>query len=866
MKRLRALSVAHAMILLSVWGVLAVLAYSGTQVRTDLIRRAQLTLDEELIAIAGQVGALTHEFQKERGASTGFLASDGESFKETLRVQYALGDTSATALRTALAALQERDLPAMLRTRMAAVEDQLATLPDLRASVQARTITPDEVIAAYTQLNRYAIAMLPRIGQTISYSEAAQAVQRHAILMTAKDVAGLERAMGAKGFAQAAQTGGAFPTVTFSRFDALIAEQDALLTAHASLATAGMLEQLDLFLASPATSNVGRYRDIVRSHDPREVGAVDPEDWFAAITAKIDLIKGIEDSSVTEIELQMDHALAAVALDMRKALWQMGLISTLLFGLSSFLVSMTTGSLRRTAQDVDRLANGDLDTPIAQADQRDLAAVTRALESYRKETLSRRAQEKLQRKLEESAAEGIERVSSSVSEGNFKDRLRVQGLAGPSMVLGTGINEILEVAERVVAEQRARDKCVLDKKTKAAASQAAALDDLHRVVAASANGDFSQRMTCEERSGVWDDVAKGIDNIAEMTEAALSDISTVMAAVAKGNLDARLDGDYRGTFAQIAAATNTSLDQLATAFGHIHSGVHSVGTVAAELHAGTEDLAKRSEDQAQAVFDSAAVTTDLARSVRDNARSLTECRALVSSLSSKTRNGQGIAGEAITSITSIEGASDQMGKIVATIEEIAFQTNLLALNASVEAARAGDAGKGFGVVASEVRALAGRCADASQQIGALIQATVSGVAKGADHVRQTGDVIRDIQLQMQDIEATIETVFSAGEAQKAGVEVLNQTIKRVETTAQSNAALAQENNSLMASLSELDRTLSAAIEGFHLRAGAQRTPGQRAGETSTLVSEETQDWANSAEGEAAASQIDAAERQSPSAA
>lgn len=140
----------------------------------------------------------------------------------------------------------------------------------------------------------------------------------------------------------------------------------------------------------------------------------------------------------------------------------------------------------------------------------------------------------------------------------------------------------------------------------------------------------------------------------------------------------------------------------------------------------------------------------------------------------------------------------------------------------MEAARAGDAGKGFGVVASEVRALAGRCADASQQIAALITDAVGGVKTGAEHVRQTGTLISEMRSRMEEIEDVIGNVYSAGEKQTAGVKILNESIGRVEYTAQSNAALAQENNSLMASLAELDTRLSQALARFEIGSAGSR--------------------------------------------
>ena len=326
---------------------------------------------------------------------------------------------------------------------------------------------------------------------------------------------------------------------------------------------------------------------------------------------------------------------------------------------------------------------------------------------------------------------------------------------------------------------------------------------------------------------MWRDVAQGINRISDRTETALSHLGEILAALERGDLSPRMGQGYSGTFAELAEAANASLDQLEGAFHYILEGVRSVGEASAELRAGTDDLAKRSEDQAQAVYDSAAVTSYLAATVTHNAAHLTECRGMMQGLLERTSKGQGVALDAVTSIAAVEEASEQMGKIVGTIDEIAFQTNLLALNASVEAARAGDAGKGFGVVAAEVRALAARCSDASQQIGSLIDDTVAGVKQGAAHVRDTGGAMGEIQDRLREIETAISAVHDAGKQQTAGVDILNASIRRVEAAAQSNAALAQENNSLTASLAQLEARLTEALSAFDVKDRRAAAPRRR---------------------------------------
>ncbi|MEM1373939.1 MAG: nitrate- and nitrite sensing domain-containing protein [Pseudomonadota bacterium] len=817
------------MILLSVWGILAVLAYSGARIAADMSIRADLKRDTQLTELAGHIGALTHALQRERGASTGFLASKGEAFATTLPGLRDTSDARIAALLRAISTLPEalNVRPQLLRD-VEALATRFEGIDSLRAGVDGLKIERNAIIDSYTETNRVAIALLPEISKYISHSGAVRAVQRHAILMTAKDRAGLERAIGSAGFARARLARSPFPQELYTRYESLISEQTALLATYRSLASPQMSALVENAMGAVAARNVTDMRERVRSFDPGRILTVAPEEWFAAATAMIDDLKTVEDAGAREIAREMAEASAEIDRDIRIALAQLAVVMVFLCSLSALLVRITNESLRSTAEQVASLAEGDIDCPIAAAPQSDLKAVTTALEEYRQGEVGRRAHAEMQKELEASAARGIQRVSEAVSEGDFTHRLRLEGLQSASLVLGNGINEILAVADAAVKDQRARDTAELQRRTDEAEEQSRVVAEVGRVVTACSEGNFEERMPLDGLSETWTDVALGINQIAERTGTALADLRGIMAALEAGNLRVRLTGEYSGTFNDIAQATNSSLEQLETAFLNIREGVHSVGAAAAELRAGTMDLAERSEDQAQAVYDSAAVTKDLGQSVASNATELTTCREMVEAVVAKTSSSQDASRQAVSSIVAIEATSAEMVKITATIDEIAFQTNLLALNASVEAARAGDAGKGFGVVASEVRALAGRCADASKQIAGLIADAVAGVKTGAEHVRNTGGLISEMQNRMEEIETMIGAVYSAGERQTEGVAILNESIGRVEYTAQSNAALAQENNSLMASLARLDTRLSDALARFEFsQAAAADTDAER---------------------------------------
>ncbi|MEL7345530.1 MAG: nitrate- and nitrite sensing domain-containing protein, partial [Pseudomonadota bacterium] len=768
-----------------------------------------------LTNLAVSVGAMTHELQKERGATAGFLASNGEDFANTLVEQRELSDAKVSELRASISTLRGQiDSTGPLMNLIMDLERQMDGLGPLREAVDRQEIDVLAAVSTITRLNRSAIALLPEAGKNITYSGTSRAVQRHAILMRAKDITGLERATGATGFAMARQGSGTFPQPVYDRFEALLKEESTLLSVYRSIASTQMRDVFEAIDADPVTQEVYALRAVVESGDAEQIMAVAPEDWFAKITAMIDLIKNAEDAGAAEIQGFMDEALARARADIRMSVAQMAGTVFILLLCSAVLVRQTSRSVRATAQRVVALAEGDIDSEIVDAPQSDLGKITKALRGFQKGELERRKQGELQEQLQVSSTEGIRRIVKDVSSGDFSARLRLRDLQGATLILGDGVNEILKAAEEAVAAQKARDEAAAERKAEEAAAQAAALESLNEVVGACSAGDFSKRMQTDLVEGVWREVGDSINRLASMTDTALADIRRIMSALANGNLGERMGSDYQGTFAEISGATNGSLESLQSAFSQILNGTSSLGEAAAELRQGTTDLASRSDEQSRIVVDSTSATQGLSKTLTQNSESLSRCRSLIEMLETKTAEGQSVANGAVESISRIETVSGEVSKIVSTIEEIAFQTNLLSLNASVEAARAGETGKGFAVVASEVRALASRCADASKQIGDLIAESVQAVNQGAQNVRSTGDAIGEMQQTMSAVLEVIQEVTSSGQKQTEGVEVLGTAISRLDQATQSNVMLAKQNNTLMERMSELEADLSMAVGGF----------------------------------------------------
>jgi methyl-accepting chemotaxis protein len=148
-----------------------------------------------------------------------------------------------------------------------------------------------------------------------------------------------------------------------------------------------------------------------------------------------------------------------------------------------------------------------------------------------------------------------------------------------------------------------------------------------------------------------------------------------------------------------------------------------------------------------------------------------------------------------TSMGEITRASEETGKIIKTIDEIAFQTNLLALNAAVEAARAGEAGAGFAVVADEVRNLAMRAAEAAKNTSGLIEGTVKKIRQGSEIVSKTNGEFGKVSEGAKKVKELVAEIAAASQEQAQGVEQINKAVAEMDKVVQRNAASAEESAS-----------------------------------------------------------------------
>ncbi|MBU0910119.1 MAG: hypothetical protein KJ717_11175, partial [Proteobacteria bacterium] len=224
----------------------------------------------------------------------------------------------------------------------------------------------------------------------------------------------------------------------------------------------------------------------------------------------------------------------------------------------------------------------------------------------------------------------------------------------------------------------------------------------------------------------------------------------------------------------------------------LSSAADQVSAGSAQLAAGSQSLAEGASEQAASIEETSASIEELSSMTRANADNADQAKNMMVSASEIVGKVNRHMDEMAAAIAEINKSSEETGKIVKTIDEIAFQTNLLALNAAVEAARAGEAGAGFAVVADEVRNLAMRAAEAAKNTSRLIEDTIKAVQNGNKLTLLTQEAFAenvDISKKVGDL---IEEIAGASREQAQGIGQLNTAISEMDSVVQRVTANAEE--------------------------------------------------------------------------
>ena len=304
-----------------------------------------------------------------------------------------------------------------------------------------------------------------------------------------------------------------------------------------------------------------------------------------------------------------------------------------------------------------------------------------------------------------------------------------------------------------------------------------------------------------------------------MTKYLVTPINTVKKSIEEvtaGNLGVSIPEFGNNCAGRLIPGINSLSGNIATLVREIRASSQTAMTLSDQLSQRSAQLSVKTEQQSASLVQTAASMEQMAASTKNNADNtrLASEQANVATL--QARKGGELMGQVASNMQSITECAQQMTEIISLIDGIAFQTNILALNAAVEAARAGDHGKGFSVVAEEVRNLAHRSAEAAKNIKTLIEVTSSNVTQGASVVSQAEKNMHEIVTGSGNVSRLMDEISASTSEQEKGISQITLALAELERVTRSNVAMAEELNSSSDVLRNQVIELQARTRNFRL--------------------------------------------------
>ncbi len=330
------------------------------------------------------------------------------------------------------------------------------------------------------------------------------------------------------------------------------------------------------------------------------------------------------------------------------------------------------------------------------------------------------------------------------------------------------------------------------------------------------NSDYSNRANISTSDEIGR-TSIAFDSLMAAMESVIREINQVMADVAKGDFSNQVTSSQQGDLLILTDSINSSIELLGKTLEHIISISEKVNERAGSLSQAATELTDNTNSQAIGIEEISHSMANIGDSAKTNEENTFEVQKISNQAIVEVEEGNKQMEQMIQGMQDIKSTSSEVASAIGIINDIAAQTKLLALNASIEAVRVGELGKGFTVVAHEVRDLADRSAVAARETEALVKQSIIQVDNGVLNADKTAEGLNKIKTIVSKVNRLVEDVSTSSKEQNENIEAINTGLSEMNEAVSHNAAIGEETARSYEDLSKLSIQMHETLEQFKLR-------------------------------------------------